>query len=65
MNSIGRNSVSGISIEEYRAWMKDTCDDVLMKNDSASIDDIIESMKDVELDFKALDMKDFMGSATG
>ncbi len=54
-----RELISGMTVEEYSAWMKDSCDEVLMKNDSSSIDTIIESMNDEKYEFSVLEKNDF------
>ena len=45
---IERERISGMTIEEYRAWMKDTCEGVAIRtsSDNMSLDDIINSMRD-------------------
>lgn len=52
---IERERISGMSIEEYRAWMKDTCEGMAIRNDipsadNMSLDDIINSMRDANTD---------------
>ena len=44
-----RSNISGMTVEEYREWMKERLDDIYLKNESDPIDEIVENMSEKEL----------------
>ena len=44
-----RSNISGMTVEEYREWMKESLDDIYLKNESDPIDEIVENMSEKEL----------------
>lgn len=44
-----RSNVSGMSIDEYRRWMKEDIDDLFLINESDSVDEIIKNMNETKL----------------
>ncbi|MBR1634293.1 MAG: hypothetical protein IJ682_04425 [Lachnospiraceae bacterium] len=58
-----RSKISGMTIEEYRSWMKQRMDDIYLKNESDSVDDIVENMADTKLYVSSVDKSDFSGIA--
>lgn len=44
-----RSDISGMTVDQYREWMKDRLDDIYLQNESDSVDDIVDGMPEKKL----------------
>lgn len=59
MKELKRENVSGLTIEEYREWMKESCPDIHPRNNSVPLEMLIDTIRDVDTDFSAFDPDDY------
>lgn len=61
MSTLNRENISGMTIDEYRKWMKDTCDEIHPKNSSVPLEMLMDAIDNVDTEFSAVNPDDYMG----
>ena len=56
---MGRSKISGMTVDEYREWMGENMDGVLLKDDGVSVDDIVGEMTDKTLQVSSVNLDEF------
>ena len=54
-----RSNISGMTVEEYRDWMKKDLSGLQLVNNAASIDDIVDNLQDVKLQVSSVNMEEY------
>lgn len=59
MKELKRENVSGLTIEEYREWMKESCPEIHLRNNNVPLEMLMDAIKDVKTDFSAINPDDY------
>lgn len=55
-------TISGMTMEEYREWIKPDIKDFMLKNKSESIDELLASVPEIKLRANAFNPEDYKGN---
>ena len=54
-----RSKIAGMSVDEYRDWMKDDLSDLHLVNNAESVDNIVKNMKNPHLMVSSVNSEEY------